>query len=451
MRIVSPEFGRIDTARLRPAVLARLRRLDRHRAGTPGATVFDWGEGGRWLRVRNHVGVIRVEGLTVEILPKLAGPDLPLYDPAEADERGGGWARAQRNLVYMLSVAGHLPFRDREVAAQRVRRLPLIEALVDAFARRLLAELRRGPDRSYVGREENLSVFRGKLLTTAHVKLNAVRRDRLFVAYDDFVADTPIGRILKATCRRLLAVTARADARQRLREGVIELADVEDVGLDVRSFDAVHYTRNSERFSPLVDFARLVVDGMTPVPGVGDRETFSLLFPMEQVFEAFVGRMIRRHAPELGLDASAVLLQARGGTKWLVHEGGVRGRFQLRPDVLIRADRRRARTILDTKWKRLKPDDADVKVGVAQSDMYQLFAYAHRFECPDNVLLYPSPGDGAIVRRRYHIRGDGDDKVIRVETLDVSRDLCADRSAVVAELRRAIWPAIGPQGGVAPR
>lgn len=201
---------------------------------------------------------------------------------------------------------------------------------------------------------------------------------------------------------------------------------------DREAFAGVSYTRNNERFAPLVDFCRLVVLGTTPVPGGGGVRSFSLLFPMETLFQEFVVGLVRRHAGVLGLAEADVISQARGASEWLVFEDGDRGRFLLRPDLQIR-DGSCTRTIVDTKWKRLKPRAEDARHGVVQADMYQLFAYAHRFDCADNVLLYPAVGSK--VRTRYHVRLPGVPvAVIRVETLDVGRDLMAERTAVLAEL-----------------
>lgn len=44
--------------------------------------------------------------------------------------------------------------------------------------------------------------------------------------------------------------------------------------------------------------------------------------------------------------------------------------------------------ILDTKWK-IPDSDEDKKQGIAQSDLYQMFAYACKFKIYDIKLVYP--------------------------------------------------------------
>ena len=63
-------------------------------------------------------------------------------------------------------------------------------------------------------------------------------------------------------------------------------------------------------------------------------------------------------------------------------------KFSLRPDIVITRDVG-SRIILDTKWKELN-DNPSKNYGISQADMYQMFAYAERFETPDIWLLYPA-------------------------------------------------------------
>lgn len=152
---------------------------------------------------------------------------------------------------------------------------------------------------------------------------------------------------------------------------------------------------------------------------------------MDQLFEEFIGAVIRRHARELGTTRDCVCLQAARHGRWLVTTQQGSGRFRLRPDVLVR-DGAATRLILDTKWKRLLTDAEDRKNGVSQGDVYQLYAYANRFKSPDNLLLYPMvPG---VTAKRYVLQDDPLERQIRVEFIDVYRDLATQRQAFLRDL-----------------
>lgn len=428
-----PEFGRIARSGIDPRLLQRLQRFDESHASAVGEPVFDWSNS-HFVRAVNYVGVVRVPGLTVEILPKIDGGGQN-ENYVDGDYRE---LRARRNLLYMLSLTRDLPLQERDLASLRIERMPILEALIEIFASRLLVEMRRGLQHQYVYREENLGCVKGRLLVREHLSTNIGRHDRIFVGYDDFVSDTWLNRIIKAACYRLLSIARHGRTLQFLREAILELADVDDVPIESHHFGQVHLDRGTERFRTLLGFCRLVLTESSPAPSVGDMSTFSLLFPMEQLFEEFIGRFIKRYAADLGLERSSIHLQAASRSRWLLRNEDDQGRFQMRPDILIDGVGGQPHVIVDTKWKRLLSDDEDAKNGVLQADMYQLYAYATRFNCPSNVLLYPRIA--GTTSKRYSIDGDTHRRQLRVEFVDLNIDLPKEIGRLKADLRQVISP-----------
>jgi 5-methylcytosine-specific restriction enzyme subunit McrC len=384
--------------------------------------------------VQNYVGVIQVPGLSIEILPKIAPSAETVVDP-DAMARAQ-WAQAQRNLLYMLAVAGIISYSERGFANVEITRMPLLEGLISAFARRLIEELRRGLNRAYVVRNENLPVLRGKILIGTHLRINAVHPERIFVSYDEFNPDTMLNRILKVACQRLLRIAALSGTQQLLRECLIDLADVEETPVTESCFGRVYLDRNNQRFSPLLEFARLVLTGSAPQLRAGEVQTFALLFPMEKLFEQFIGRLIKRHAEQIGIPRDQISLQSVRHRRWLVHTMQGSGRFLLKPDILLLDHSGSVQAIVDTKWKLLVRDAEDTKNGVAEADMYQVFAYAARFDSKDNILLYPAVE--GVTPKEYEISDRTKVRRIRIETVNLNHDLARNRAVIVQQLQEIL-------------
>jgi 5-methylcytosine-specific restriction enzyme subunit McrC len=313
----------------------------------------------------------------------------------------------------------------------------LLEALIFVFSERLLTELRLGLDHAYMLREENAGFVRGKLQLREHLIRNVGHKERVFVAFDEFVSDTPLNRILKRTCQ-VLAGRIRSHAVERnLRAALLAFDGVQDVEIRGHHFAQVQLTRSSERFEVLMEFCRIVLLDGAPSSHVGESSTFSLLFPMERVFERFVARAMLRNVSRLELDAGMVAVQGRGSHRWLVSDGS-KGRFRLRPDIVVHGDLR-PRLLIDTKWKRLLSDDQDQKNGVSQADMYQMVAYSTAYDCDDNVLLFPRVSGAK--PKRYVLQGGPKPRTIRIEFIDLSRDLWTHREELVADLQRVVGAA----------
>ena len=102
---------------------------------------------------------------------------------------------------------------------------------------------------------------------------------------------------------------------------------------------------------------------------------------MWEIFEDFVATSFRRHQ-----DGYSVRKQ--GPRKFLVTDAQKRGVFEMKPDISLMSGGK-AEFILDTKWKRLNAEDGDLKRGVNQADMYQLFVYGKKYGCRKVALVYP--------------------------------------------------------------
>lgn len=407
--LVVTEYERIQRSEGNRKFLSRLQCFDEQWSISTGDTIFDWNDR-RWVKAKSYVGVIAIPGGTIEILPKID----------KADKKGK--ERAQHNLLYMLSITRKIVGEERYLADIGKQKIPLLEQLIALFAERALAELKRGVDHSYVTQEESLCYLKGKLLVGQHVVKNIVHREQAYCRYDDFITDTPINRILKTSCRRLLTISKSMTAQKKLREIIFLLEEVADLEVAEHHFSEVHYNRNTERFQPLINFSLLVLKGMSPTWTIGKETSFSLLFPMEELFEEFIARYIHRYADHFELSRERIHAQAIGRREWLLkREHDSCGTYRLKPDLIIDEKCGKPSLILDTKWKHLLSDAEDSKNGVSQADIYQLYAYAHRYECPDNVLLFPHVE--GVSRKSYVIEGNYCNHKIRVETIKLNRDL----------------------------
>lgn len=423
--LVLQEYSCFPRSELNPTLLRRLYRFDASHSRLTGHSVFDWSRR-EYLRAINYVGVVQVPGLTVEILPKIDGSSASLKN-TEIE------TAARQNLIYMLSLTKKIPIAERDMAGLTVKKLPLLEALMSSFAEKLIFELGRGLDSAYVHHQENTAVLKGKLLLNEQIRRNAAHREMFFVAFDEFVTDTWLNRILKAASTKLLFASRSDAVQKRLREALLMMTDVSDVAVGLYHFENVNLTRNNERFRPLLDFCRMFFQNEAPTPESGQWRTFSLLFPMDQLFEEFLANFICRYSNDLGILREEIHPQSRGCGKWLAREkadGEQSYRFRVKPDLLIGTIGQPPRLILDTKWKVLQSDD--YVQGISQSDIYQLYAYAHRYDCSDNVLLYPAmPG---LSNREYFLE-ETNGKRIRIELINMNRDLHRERNAFKQELK----------------
>ena len=333
----------------------------------------------RNLKAGQVVGILAVPGRTIEILPKIDG------------ENG----EVRKALVWMLAVAHNLRIAEGDLAALDTQRNDLLELLVRLFAERLLAAVRRGLPRRYVAHEEDLRLLRGKLDVTRQITHLAVRPDRLACRFDELSEDTPLNRVLKAAVSRLARLARTAANARFLAELAARFEFVGDSPRPLR--EPVRLDRTNAAFHDLHRLARLFLEGDWQSTASGRAAGFTLLFPMNVLFEKFVGRCLQR---ALARQPVRVRLQARG--RHALTGADDHPLFALRPDAVIEKaksagvldtnEKAKGAVVLDTKWKELDPDKDEEKLGVEQSDVYQMLAYARSYDASRLILLYPWTG-----------------------------------------------------------
>ena len=352
----------------------------------------------RSLRAGQVVGILSIPGRTVEILPKIDGND--------------GAVRSA--LVRMLAVAWDLRVAEGELAALDTQRHDLLELLIRLFADRLLAAVRRGMPRRYLVHEEDLALLRGRLDVKRQFTHLAVRPDRLACRYDELSEDTPLNRVLKAAVTRLAGLVRSAANFRRLAELTARFEFVRNSSDPLR--EPVRLDRTNTAFHAFYRLAKLFLTGDWQSTTGGRSAGLALLFPMNELFEAFIGRSLER-----ALAPRTVHLQHRRRSALT----GANGEplFALQPDVVIEESDARP-VVLDTKWKRLTPRARGCKttMGVAQSDVYQMLAYARAYDAQRLVLIYPwheEMGTHQGMHRQWFVTGT--DCRLDVATVDVGR------------------------------
>ena len=356
---------------------------------------------GEAIQLQNYVGVIEMrDGLQIEVLPKI-----DMAPGTKSDDR--------EVFARMLSELGSdTTFRAFERAGLSTGEAPLFEVFVSMFLAEAAALVRRGVRSAYVAVESEERFVRGKIDFAKEAKKGPGRAERTNLVHDELMNDCPENRLLKSTLI-LLRKASRDPANIRL---AVQLASALDGVGPSRNVEAdlvrCATDRSARLYGTLMAWCRMFLRGESFTMFKGDSVATALLFPMERIFEDYVGKTLRRRAAKGG-PVRRVRLQAKG--QWLFEDR----RVALRPDILCEC-REGGRVVLDTKWKRVAgPSD------LSTADMHQMYAYGQRFRAEGEqmqrvVLLYPwhegvEPG---FLAKGRHVSYDG----VQVDMFFV--DLC---------------------------
>ena len=308
----------------------------------------------RYVQAKNYVGVIRLpSGFQIEILPKLDAPNEKL-----------------RGLVIeMLRTLKDFSYKKFLNAELDTARLDLYEIFIRIYLGMVNDLVKRGLKSSYVEREDNLKFFKGKLMINENLRRNFAHRERFFVSYDEYGIDRPEHRLIKAALLKL--------RREKLARRLLTYFDSVAASFNhQKDFAAISIDRTNHEYKIVMNWTRLILSSESFTPFSGKSEVVTLLFDMNKLFETYVAEHIKKYFS----DRFTVKIQAQ--EKFLFDEPR---RFGLKPDIILEGDEK---IILDTKWK-FEP---------TEGDMYQMFAYAKRYDVKKIYLLCPPQVEEIIYR-----------------------------------------------------
>lgn len=364
---------------MKPRQTARVFEYDRLRVGEQGLTLahfetlakYSEGTDGKFFRPGHrcihfggHVGVVQVENLTIEILPK-------------ADRHGspdkGIWRDA---LLEMLRTCRLLKLDSLTDAHLRLRSASMVDLYFLAFLREVQDVVHGGLVKGYRQQDGNLSVLKGSIDFPRHLTQNLIRRDRFYTRHTVYDRDKLHNQLLKKALTILESTARNPHIAYEAADLGLHFEDVSDLRVTPDTFRRLTYSRNTERYRTALQLARLIILNYSPDLRGGREHVLAILFDMPMLYEEYVYRLLKKAAQgsvtRVSRQESAVFWEGSGMRK------------NIRPDIVI--DHQSQRFVLDTKWKIPsdgRPSDADLK---------QMYAYNLQFGSKHSFLIYPKTG-----------------------------------------------------------
>ncbi len=331
---------------------------------------------GNTITLTNNVGIIELpSGFQIEILPKIP-----------FDEEDIGNKKTKQTFLNMLRCLKDFEGKAFGDAALNADRMNLYEIFISMYLKETRTLVKHGIKSAYVSKEENLAFFKGKLDISQHIKANTAHKERFFMRYDEYHVNRAENRLVKAVLDKLRKETASSENAKEIRQLMTYFELVEASTNYEEDFARVSLGRDTKDYEILILWAKVFLMNKSFTTFSGKKAGKAILFPMEQVFEAFVARWVKKIFEEQSHGYVSVSAQDSG--YYLFDEPK---KFRLRPDIVVRGEeeKRKRVVILDTKWKKLKPDPG-TNYGISQADMYQMYAYSKKYHTSEIWLLYPA-------------------------------------------------------------
>ena len=367
------------------------------------------------LKARNFVGLIQTKsGFCLEILPKTfrTAKDSegfaikncvcssqksthPLtHSAGEEEQEKCQVCQAKQILLNMLCTLRTSPFKQSHISNLKIHRFPLLEVFAIMFLDEVERLIKRGIKSDYVVREENRTFLKGKLLFGENLKRNFAHKERFFTQSDEFIADIAPNRLLVSTILFLSALGFSPRTSGRISQARFIFADIRPSKSIDKDFALCLSSRHYKDYELLLAWCEIFLQHKSFMPYQGGDKAFALLFDMNKLFESFVAWHLKRAC------GNECVIKAQESHKYLLQIGGV-SKFQIKPDIVCRKSDSGDNVVFiaDTKWKIL--DSGEPKTyGIAQGDLYQMFAYLAKYQCAKGYLIYPKIADNESIKHK---------------------------------------------------
>lgn len=318
-------------------------------------------KGVKVIKPQNYVGVINIDNkVQIEILPKI---DI-------SDEN------KLRNLfLKMLSCLKEFKGKSFKNAQLNDSKLPIYEVFIQMYLNEVQELLKKGLKSDYLTIEGNLTFFKGKFLINQHLKHNIIRKDRFYMAYDEFHINRPENRLIKTALLKLNKISSNGKNQLLAKRLLAEFEMVNQSTNIDKDFSLVKKDRNAQAYQSLMTWSQVFLKNKSFSTFKGTENVNALLFPMEKIFEAYVAKQLKIKFPEWNVETQK-------DDKYLFDNPKT---FGLNPDIYM--SKGGSAIVLDTKWKKLIRNSNNY--GISQSDIYQMYAYAYKYDVENIVLIYP--------------------------------------------------------------
>ena len=345
------------------------------------------------IRTNEYVGTVVFKGQQLNIFPKMfresKGDDS--VDDLDLEHLMG-------NLIQWLEYCSKIDFPYINIKSELRGVDNLKELFVTVFVKNLTQCFERSGYFQYEEKTEDFTSIKGRFDLKdyyARKYANGIL-DKFECTYSSFEFDNLLNRIIKHTCKRIIADT-RPSNQKAIRSILTKLSDVEDVRCTPKDCDKVKLSKMHSNYRIILSMCKMFLLNTTSTYNVDDAESFCFLFPTDVLFEGFIGGFVQEvigSEGEVKIQANEVSLVDQ-----IVYQGRSYGKaFNMRHDILCKIPGKGV-FILDTKYKQIQrfeeaqEDEEKFRLGliegIEQTDLYQVSSYAVKNGVDKAYLLYP--------------------------------------------------------------
>lgn len=311
------------------------------------------------LKFKHYVGVLQVEGLLVNIHPK-----------ADKDDDDSKWKGI---LLQMLKTCGKVKTHTASNAQLKKQNINLLEIYFEYFLNEMEGLIHGGLVKKYRKETSNVYALKGKFEFAGNIRKNLVNKERFYTSHQVYDANHKLHQVLNHALEIVSQFTRATRLNDKCRRVQLAFPEVSSITPSSQMIDSIKIDRKTSPYERAYELAKFIIMNYSPDINQGQRKMIALLFNMNELWEEYVLKMLKKYAlahPEEGWSVS----------------GQESKRFyssyrNIRPDIILKNGNETF--VIDTKWKRPTNQTASIE------DLRQMYTYGRFWNADKLMLLYP--------------------------------------------------------------
>lgn len=315
------------------------------------------------LKFKQFVGVIQVEGLLVHIHPK-----------ADKDDDDSRWKGV---LLHMLKACGKVKAQTAGNAQLKKQNINLLEVYFEYFLNEMEGLIHSGLVKKYRKETSNVKALKGKLEFAGNIRKNLVHKERFYTTHQVYDANHKLHQVLRHALDIVGQFTRATRLNDNCRRVQLAFPEVDSINPTGHLLNSIKLNRKTAPYERAFELAKFIILNYSPDINRGQQKMIALLFNMNELWEEYVLKMLKKYShehPETGWKVS--------GQESKLFYGSTR---TIRPDIVLRRGEGSDEEviIIDTKWKQPINRRASIE------DLRQMYAYGRFWNAEKLMLLYP--------------------------------------------------------------
>lgn len=310
---------------------------------------------------KQYVGVIQVDGLTIEILPKI-------------DNDRKSEAIWQSALIEMLRATRKLKVQQIGEANVNKQQIHLLDIYFEWFLNEVQLLLHQGLIKQYYKETSNVKALKGKLEFAGHISKNLVHKERFYTTHQVYDKDHLVHQVLYKALDIVEKCTKGNYLYSKCKTVQLDFPEVKNINVNEATFTKLPKNRKTAPYETALAIARFIILNYAPNVSSGSERMLALLFDMNSLWEEYILVKLKQVADEKGF---TVLGQ---------NSKGFWNNISIRPDIVLEKGigKDKQTFIIDTKWKNIDYSEPSTH------DLRQMYVYNDYWDSKKAMLLYPS-------------------------------------------------------------